>query len=327
VAALPSLPRAWWSTDLPGYREHSRPFATYSPFPYSDLPKIEPPLDPGLEWLLAQPKVQGSLGNVDPGDPVPERSATGSQLAALVGGTTVELPPAFRTFVSEPGPRLRVRSATACYLDLGEFRVEVAGGGSLIHFLSDQQWLLHWLLFVGADGSEAVIVTERPLGFEADDRRFARFDPASDDASVCAETFSTTLAHDQGDQGYAGAALRLYAPGNISGGTAAPLDASGFSKLRIHLASTTDGTLTIKLQPSPVAPDGCAPAMQAVVSATLSEFVIDLNDAAFALPGYCTPSSATLHQRLAGLYAIDVINDAKSAGSHDVVVGSVSLIP
>jgi len=193
VAALPSLPRAWWSTDLPGYREHSRPFATYSPFPYSDLPKIEPPLDPGLEWLLAQPKVQGSLGNVDPGDPVPERSATGSQLAALVGGTTVELPPAFRTFVSEPGPRLRVRSATACYLDLGEFRVEVAGGGSLIHFLSDQQWLLHWLLFVGADGSEAVIVTERPLGFEADDRRFARFDPASDDASVCAETFSEFL--------------------------------------------------------------------------------------------------------------------------------------
>jgi len=190
---LPSLPRAWWSTDLPGYREHSRPFATYSPFPYSDLPKIEPPLDPGLEWLLAQPKVQGSLGNVDPGDPVPERSATGSQLAALVGGTTVELPPAFRTFVSEPGPRLRVRSATACYLDLGEFRVEVAGGGSLIHFLSDQQWLLHWLLFVGADGSEAIIVTERPLGFGADDRRFARFDPASDDASVCAETFSEFL--------------------------------------------------------------------------------------------------------------------------------------
>ena len=155
MAALPSLPRAWWSTDLPGYREHSRPFATYSPFPYSDLPKIEPPLDPGLEWLLAQPKVQGSLGNVDPGDPVPERSATGSQLAALVGGTTVELPPAFRTFVSEPGPRLRVRSATACYLDLGEFRVEVAGGGSLIHFLSDQQWLLHWLLLERGRGIHA----------------------------------------------------------------------------------------------------------------------------------------------------------------------------
>lgn len=193
MGALPSLPRTWWSTDLPGYREHSRPFATYSPFPYADLPSIERPLDPGLEWLLAQPEVQGSLGHVDSGNEVPERSATASQLAALVGGTTIELPPAFRTFVSEPGPRLRVRSATACYLDLAEFPVEVAGGGSLIHFLSDQQWVLHWLISVGAEGSEAVVVTETPLGFEADEQRFARFDPASDHASVCAESFSEFL--------------------------------------------------------------------------------------------------------------------------------------
>lgn len=142
-----------------------------------------------------------------------------------------------------------------------------------------------------------------------------------------AETFSATLAHDQGDAGYAGTALRLYAPGNTSGGAAVPLNASGFSKLRIHLASTTDGTLSIKLQPSPVAADGCAPTAQAVVSATLSEFVIDLTDATFALPGYCTASTTTLQQRLSGLYAIDIINDAKSAGSHDVVVGSVSLVP
>jgi hypothetical protein len=193
VGALPSLPRVWWSTDLPGYREHSRPFATYSPFPYSDLPRIERPLDPGLEWLLAQPEVQGSLGHVDSGDEVPERSASRSQLEALLAGTTVELPLVFKNFVSQVEPRLRVRSATACYLDLAEFPVEVAGGGTLIHFLSDQQWLLHWLLFVGAEGSEAVIVTEKPLGFEADEQRFARFDPASDDASVCAESFSEFL--------------------------------------------------------------------------------------------------------------------------------------
>jgi hypothetical protein len=139
-----------------------------------------------------------------------------------------------------------------------------------------------------------------------------------------AETFAATLAN---TQTYAGAALRLYAPGNTSGGTAAPLDASGFSQLRIHLASSTDGTLTIKLQPAPVAPDGCVPTAQAVVTATLSEFVIDLDDAAFSVPSYCATPSATLHQMLAGLYAIDVINDAASAGSHDLVVGSVSLIP
>jgi hypothetical protein len=122
-------------------------------------------------------------------------------------------------------------------------------------------------------------------------------------------------------------ALRLYAPGNTTTGTATPLDASGFSKLRIHLASTTDATLTIKLQPAPVAADGCAPSTQALVSATVSEFVIDLNDATFALPSYCAASATTLQQRLAGLYAVDVINDATGAGAHDLVVGSISLVP
>lgn len=193
MGALLSLPRAWWSTDLPGYREHSRPFATYSRFPYSDLPTIERPLDPGLEWLLAEPEVQGSLGHVDQGDPVPERPATRAQLTTLIDGKTIELSPAFRTFISEPEPRLRVRSATACYLDLAEFPVEVVGGGSLIHFLSDQQWVLHWLVYIGADESEAVVVTETPLGFEVDQHRFDRFDPTSDDATICAESFSEFL--------------------------------------------------------------------------------------------------------------------------------------
>lgn len=193
MGALPSLPRAWWSTDLPGYREHPRPFATYSAFPYAELPAIERSLDPELNWLLQQPHVPGSLGQVDDHDPVPERAATKAELNALLHGTTIELPPAFKTFISEPEPRMRVRSATACYLDLAQFAVDVAGGGSLIHFLSDQQWILHWLLYVGGDGSEAVLVSETPLGFEADERRFARFDPASDGASVCAGSFSEFL--------------------------------------------------------------------------------------------------------------------------------------
>jgi hypothetical protein len=104
------------------------------------------------------------------------------------------------------------------------------------------------------------------------------------------------------------------------------LNASSYSALRIHLASTTDATLTIKLQPSPVAADGCVPTATALVSATLSEFVINLDDASFPVPGYCT-SAITLAQAKAGLYAVDVINGASNAGNHDVVVGSVSLVP
>jgi len=105
------------------------------------------------------------------------------------------------------------------------------------------------------------------------------------------------------------------------------MDVSGFTKLRLHLASTTDGTLTIKLQPSPVAPDGCVPTAQALVNGTLSEFVLNLDTATFAVPSYCAGSGTTLQQALAGLYTIDVINDASAAGTHDLVVGSASLVP
>jgi hypothetical protein len=193
VGALPSLPRAWWSTDLPGYREHPQPFVTYSPFSYVDLPPIRRPLDAELRWLCEQPRVRRSLADIEQGDAVPERRATASDLDAVLAGTGITVPPSFRTFITDPEPRMRVRSATLCYLDLGQFVVDVAGGGSLLHFLSDQQWILHWLLYVGADGSEAVVASETPLGFEADEQRFARFDPATGGATVCAESFSEFL--------------------------------------------------------------------------------------------------------------------------------------
>jgi hypothetical protein len=193
VGALQSLPRAWWSTDLPGYREHPKPFATYSAFPYADLPPIRRPLDPDLNWLRDQPRVPRSLGDVDPGEAAPERRATAVDLAALLGGEKIALPQSFRRFVTDPAPRTRVRSATLCYLDLAQFVVDVVGGGSLIHFLSDQQWILHWLLYVGDDGSEAVVATETPLGFEAEEHHFTRFDPADGGATVCAESFSEFL--------------------------------------------------------------------------------------------------------------------------------------
>ena len=76
MGALPALPRVWWATDLPGYREHPTPFSTYSPFPYTDLPRIVRELDVELNWLRAEPRVPGSLGYVVPGNPAPERAAT-----------------------------------------------------------------------------------------------------------------------------------------------------------------------------------------------------------------------------------------------------------
>lgn len=135
--------------------------------------------------------------------------------------------------------------------------------------------------------------------------------------AASAVSYSASLAS---AQGYAGAALRLYAPNNTA------FNASAYSQLRIQLRSSTDALLLVKLQPSPVSPDGCTATAEAVVSSTLSELVIDLNSASFPLPGHCT-TGTTLNTVRAGLLAVDVINTASTAGAHDLSVGSISLVP
>lgn len=135
-------------------------------------------------------------------------------------------------------------------------------------------------------------------------------------------SFGTTLA---GAQAYAGAAVRLYAPGNTGASPVTAFDASSFSRLKIKLRSSTDAVLVIKLQPSPVAADGCTATAQALVNSSTAELVIDLDDASFPLPDYCNGTGSKVGAVKAGLYAIDVINAATSAGTHDLSVGTVKL--
>ncbi len=60
-------------------------------------------------------------------------------------------------------------------------------GGRLVHFLSDSQWIRHWLLFARA-GEQAVLTTDFPAGFELtpDDREVYPGKPACE---ICADTF------------------------------------------------------------------------------------------------------------------------------------------
>jgi hypothetical protein len=115
-------------------------------------------------------------------------------------------PPAFLTFVRSSEPRTRIRSSTACYLDLADFPVSVDSHAWLIHFLSDQQWVGHWHLYLDADGSEAVVWTYPPYGFELgepdeepewasdfDPRRSGVFDFGASASLVCANSFSEFL--------------------------------------------------------------------------------------------------------------------------------------
>jgi len=178
--------------NLPGYREGSR-FGTYSSFALSSLPPIGRRLDPNLEWLRGEASVTGSLADRDPGDPEPRRVASAYELESMVEGTGVMVPPAFEMFIGSRELQSRIASVTACYLDLADEVVALPDGGHAIHFLSDQQWILHWLLFVGRDGSQAVIATEEGLGFRYRDPEDLPTTLRPETAAVCADSFSEFL--------------------------------------------------------------------------------------------------------------------------------------
>jgi hypothetical protein len=124
-------------------------------------------------------------------------------------------------------------------------------------------------------------------------------------------------------QAFAGVALRVHAPGNTGAAPVTAFDASAFTQLKIQLSSSTDAVLSLKLQPAPVSADGCTATAQAVVSATLTELTIDLDDASFTLPDYCNGTGTALAAVKGGIFAIDVINPAANAGAHDLAVGPV----
>lgn len=178
------------SIGVPGVYEAQ---GTYSPIPSSDMPPVARALDGTLGWLLETPTLDPSLQR-GPDDPA-QRDADGPGLLAIA--PSMSWPAAFRSFIEHPEPRRHIRSATAGYLDLGQFVVPVSDGGILVHFLSDQQWALHWLLYLGRDGAEAVVVTPEPFGFDDGDiepaRRGLDLDDAADGVTVCSESFEEFL--------------------------------------------------------------------------------------------------------------------------------------
>lgn len=189
------VPRAWILLDLPGYREDPRG-STYGRFALDDLPPIERTLDPRFEWLLAEPlATDWAILSRESAQSLEEARSR------VFHGPGLRLPESFANFVSSAEPASRIRSGTGCYLDFADHVVPAAGGGILAHFLSDQQWSVHWLLYVGAEGNEAVVATYSPYGFafepgethpDYDVNSLSVFDPRETDpyTHVCSESFS-----------------------------------------------------------------------------------------------------------------------------------------
>jgi hypothetical protein len=191
-----ALPKAWPAPDLPGYRNHPRRFATYSIFSYGDLPPLQEASDDQFRWLAGEsPKEEWSL-RADGGE-------LEKKLREITGETGITLPRGFGTFLLSPELQARIRSCTACYLELPDHIVLTGGAedGHLIHFLSDQQWCLHWYLHVNPDGEECVLCSPHAYGFDSEasgdlhesSSRPSPINLAEEEVFFCARSFGEFL--------------------------------------------------------------------------------------------------------------------------------------
>lgn len=189
-----ALLKVWPSCDLPGYRDHVQIFATYSGFSYEDLPPVE--ADNQFRWLEGEPtKEEWSLRDAD--------GEIERRLRGIEASAKFNLPAPFVAFLRSPELQARVRSCTACYLELPDYAVPTFGAeeGCLIHFLSDQQWCLHWSLHINPAGEECVICSEDAYGFDfgkteengGEPQPPDAINPAEEEVAFCAPSFSEFL--------------------------------------------------------------------------------------------------------------------------------------
>ena len=192
-----ALPRAWVFADLGDLRPSpdARP-ATYVWWPLDGLPRVELGGRSVIDLLLAHAAHEDGLSDADA-----IGSVDGATLDAIADvGERVAIPEALDRFIRDPEPRRRIRSVTACFLDLGEELVPVEGGGGLLHLVSDQQWVVHWLVLLGSSSMGPVIASTIPFGFPYAGDAPRSFDPAtvadgaSDRTVVCADSVDEFLA-------------------------------------------------------------------------------------------------------------------------------------
>jgi hypothetical protein len=139
---------------MPMHAEDS-PFPPYwfgsDRYPHQDLPPVPFPMRGNLEWLLTQPEHQEWAIASD----------AEQRLRALITEgerAGLPLPPVFIRFMAEVSMQRRIRSMSACYLDLDTGTVPVAGGGRLVRFLADQQDCFYWYLDITEDGTDHAVV-------------------------------------------------------------------------------------------------------------------------------------------------------------------------
>ncbi len=196
-SAFDVLPRIWRFLDIDGYRVHSdQAFGMYKPFDLDRQPPAPDGLTGRFEWLsqCSAPE-EWAITQDDDGDHT--RVQRPEALAEIAGSREVD--PAFRFFIEHPELQRKVRSVSGCYLDLADVGVSIGDAdGLLCHFLSDQQWVRHWLVWCGPGPRQgSVVTTSKPYGFGSED--WHEPEPASisnigaTDLEVCADSFEEFL--------------------------------------------------------------------------------------------------------------------------------------
>jgi hypothetical protein len=185
------MKRGWWSIALLGYHDHPHP-TTYSLFDYDNLPPIEIPDKAGWDWLAIQPRhEEWSLAdNCYPDGSKPDLS----HFRKIIAQSPYKLPEQFINFIETPSLHERIRSATACMLELSDYLVSTSTPpyGIILQFLVDQQGCMRWHLFADVYGNQAVLVSWKAYGINnnSEEPPRDRIDLLNEDVWYCAPNFT-----------------------------------------------------------------------------------------------------------------------------------------
>ncbi len=121
----------------------------------ADIKELPQGLDGSFTWLTQTPLPVGETI----GDRHGEALAT--QLQGAIAAATaqgIQLPTEFVTFMGTPAWHRHLRSAMACYLNLGQGLLPLADG-FLLKFLQDQQDCAFWYLYLRAGSQDHCVVS------------------------------------------------------------------------------------------------------------------------------------------------------------------------
>jgi hypothetical protein len=146
--AVTTLRRGWAGTDLGPYRACD---GTYCYFEEQSLPAL-PELSGTFAWLPTSTR---------------DRMAYVEMPRSVTVPSDARLPPSYVSFMGRPERMAAIPSCTACYWSPGApFDSPLGDGTRLVRFLSDQQDVLHWYLWLTPDGGHRVVCGGLPYGEE-----------------------------------------------------------------------------------------------------------------------------------------------------------------